>query len=569
MSGNIIGNAPCPKCIARGRDRTGNHLILFKDGGGYCNRCGYKEPPETFTKPQQVSKEPLDAVGLSHVIKKIEENSAILAVTHRGLKLHTCRHFGYRTGLSTADGSTPVAYYSPLYTENKTVQGYKVKTPDKRKWIAGNHKESKMFGWEVCPDRGNKLFIAEGPEDAMSMYQVIYEHVEERFRGRIAVMALQYGAGAADKEILQNMDKIQGYKEVVLCFDMDEAGQQAVDKALTVLDASKVKVARFDLKDANEMLLAGKERDLYFALIQAGPPRPEKIISGDEISLEAISQPLRPGIMTPYPGLNNKIQGLRYGQGAGEVTVICAGTGFGKTTLARELDYHLIKNTDLKVGHIFLEENDIKTAQGLIAIDNNVPLGAFRRDPNVIPEQQRAHSLKTLINNGRTFFMKHWGSLDSSVLVDHMMYLGKVCGCSFIFLDHISLVVSGEQSSSEGERKDLDILMTKLSAFTEESGVSVIAVVHLKRPDKGSYNEGRKVSLTALRGSAGIEQLSHNVLAIEGDQSGDSPNDRILRVLKCREWGDVGEADYLTYHQDTGRLLPKIQNTGGLNYVTN
>lgn len=566
--GNILGNTACPQCVSRGRDKTRNHLMLFKDGGAYCNRCGYTEAPETFTPPEQeVNKEPLDAVGIANVVKKIQENSALHPLTNRGIKLHTCQHFGYRTGLSTADGSTPVAYYAPLFSDKREIMGYKVKTPDKRIWTEGKAKDSMMFGWDVCPDRGNKVFITEGQEDAMSVYQVIYENVEPQYRNRIAVMSLQNGARSAEKELLLNMEKIQGFKEVVLCFDMDEAGAEAVNKSLTVLDHSKVRVARYALKDANEMLKAGKDRELYFDLIQAGPPKPDKIISGNEITLDMISTPLRPGIMTPYPGLNAKIQGLRYGPGAGEVTVICAGTGFGKTTLARELDYHLIKNTNLNIGHIFLEEQDIKTAQGLIAIDNNVPLGAFRKDPSIVPLELRRKSLTALIQNGRTHFMKHWGSLDSSVLIDHMMYLGKVCGCAFIFLDHISLVVSGEQSSSEGERKDLDILMTKLAAFAEESGTSVIAVVHLKRPDKGSYNEGKKVSLTALRGSAAIEQLAHNVLAIEGDQSGNNPNNRVLRVLKCREWGDIGEADLLVYQQDTGRLVNQLDYMRGLDNV--
>ena len=41
----IVGDMPCPECRRNGRDRTGNHLILFEDGGAHCNRCGYKEPP--------------------------------------------------------------------------------------------------------------------------------------------------------------------------------------------------------------------------------------------------------------------------------------------------------------------------------------------------------------------------------------------------------------------------------------------------------------------------------------------------------------------------------------------
>jgi twinkle protein len=69
----------------------------------------------------------------------------------------------------------------------------------------------------------------------------------------------------------------------------------------------------------------------------------------------------------------------------------------------------------------------------------------------------------------------------------------------------------------------------------------------------GSYNDGGKISLSSLRGSAAIEQLSHNVIAIEGDQS-EAPNIRTARVLKNREWGDIGVADTMRYDSSTGRL---------------
>ena len=37
----IIGDTGCPRCIENGGDRTENHLMMFEDGGAYCNRCGY------------------------------------------------------------------------------------------------------------------------------------------------------------------------------------------------------------------------------------------------------------------------------------------------------------------------------------------------------------------------------------------------------------------------------------------------------------------------------------------------------------------------------------------------
>ena len=137
-------------------------------------------------------------------------------------------------------------------------------------------------------------------------------------------------------------------------------------------------------------------------------------------------------------------------------------------------------------------------------------------------------------------------------------YMAVGLGCKVLVLDHISIVVSGlDESAGESERKVIDKLMTKLRQLVEETGVMLLAVVHLKRPDKGkSYNEGRQVSLTDMRGSGGLEQMSDAVISLERNQQGDEPDTALVRVLKNRPIGDCGEAGYVRYAPETGRLLP-------------
>jgi hypothetical protein len=153
----------------------------------------------------------------------------------------------------------------------------------------------------------------------------------------------------------------------------------------------------------------------------------------------------------------------------------------------------------------------------------------------------------------RMSFYNHFGSLEQANLIAKLRYMATVEKCDFIFLDHISIVTSGMESSSEGERKDIDILMTKLASLVQETGVGIIAIVHLKRAKDKSFNEGSAISLNDLRGSAALEQLSFNVLALERDQQAedDAKDSSIIRVLKCRETGDTGVADTLVYNRET------------------
>ena len=148
--------------------------------------------------------------------------------------------------------------------------------------------------------------------------------------------------------------------------------------------------------------------------------------------------------------------------------------------------------------------------------------------------------------------------MENETVMAKLRYYAHACGVDFIFLDHISMVIAGQDD--QNERKSIDKLMTDLAVFCNETGVGVIAVVHLKRKaggkDKG-FNEGGQVSLTDLRGSGGLEQMSWNVVALERNQQDEAEaNFSTVRVLKNREWGFTGECERLFYDANTGRLLP-------------
>lgn len=44
----IIKNEPCHECRKRGHDKTGNHLIRFEDGGGYCSRGHFHDSGKPY-----------------------------------------------------------------------------------------------------------------------------------------------------------------------------------------------------------------------------------------------------------------------------------------------------------------------------------------------------------------------------------------------------------------------------------------------------------------------------------------------------------------------------------------
>ena len=96
--------------------------------------------------------------------------------------------------------------------------------------------------------------------------------------------------------------------------------------------------------------------------------------------------------------------------------------------------------------------------------------------------------------------------------------------------------------------------MTNLRSLVEETGATMFVVSHLKRPEKKGHEEGAQVSLSQLRGSGAIAQLSDMVIGLERNQQGDNPNVLTIRVLKNRFCGLTGVSGYLKYDPETGRL---------------
>tara|TARA_R110001599_G_scaffold1607_2_gene8058 strand:- start:183 stop:578 length:396 start_codon:yes stop_codon:yes gene_type:complete len=116
----------------------------------------------------------------------------------------------------------------------------------------------------------------------------------------------------------------------------------------------------------------------------------------------------------------------------------------------------------------------------------------------------------------------------------------------------VSSMVEGD------ERRAIDNIMTRLRSIVEETGAGLILVSHLRRVDGNRGHEnGVSVSLSHLRGSQSIAQLSDCVIALERDQQSEDPleaNTTHMRVLKSRYTGDVGMASHLLYDRETGRL---------------
>ncbi|MFI4971120.1 MAG: DnaB-like helicase C-terminal domain-containing protein [Hyphomicrobiales bacterium] len=521
------GECPC--------GTSSDAFATYDDGSTWCFRCENKNVPKGFKGTTKAK--PDDAPEEDGNWTPVQGwTEALIA---RGITEETCKKFSYQIGKDKHGNRVHIQNIK----EGGRLTGQKFRTKDKDFfWIGPAAKDPGITGSWMWPSDGRRVCITEGEIDMMSFAQA--------FDLKYHWGSLPNGTGSVEKAILKDYEKLCAFEEIYLSFDDDEPGRKALKKACELLPVGKVKIISLPKNDANAVLTSKEHgpATLVRAFWDAKLYRPDGIREGREFTKERLKQKKAKGYTMPWPRLNSMWLGSR----DGELTTICAGSGIGKTTIVRDLAYHMRVEHGLKIGNIYLEEDNDTSAAAYCALHAGVPLKNILNDPECITDDQWDAALAAVVHDGMMFY-DHFGSLESERLMTMMRYMAA-SGCKRIVLDHISIVTSGLESGSEGERKDIDILMTKLASFVKETGCSVYAIVHLKRSQGKNFNEGGQISLNDMRGSASIEQLSFNVLAVERDQQNEEEKlFAVLRSLKCRITGETGEADRLKWNREKGR----------------
>ncbi|APU03043.1 DNA primase/helicase [Pectobacterium phage PP81] len=540
----FLYHCPCENCGST----DGNSM--FSDGHTFCYVCekwtagdGAKAP-RTQSRPRGGAAMNTESGG-GKVLSFGESNGRYVALTARGISEETCRKAGY--WIAKVNGQNyQVADYRD---QNGVVISQKLRDKDKQFSCKGAHKSDALFGKHLW-NGGKKIVVTEGEIDFLT--------VMELQNCKYPVVSLGHGAKAAKKTCAANYEYFDSFDEIILMFDMDEVGRAAIEEAAPVLPAGKVRVAVLPHKDANECLLQGDSKAVLDQIWNANPWIPDGVVSAqglEERVMENMTSAQSVGFLFDgCPELNERTLGCR----GGEVVMVTSGSGMGKSTFVRQQALAWGTSQGLKVGMAMLEESVEETIEDLLGLHNNKRLRQQTREfkAEYIKSGQFGLDYKALFGSDTFHLYDSFAEAEVDRLLSKLYYMRTGLGCDVIILDHISIVVSASEESDE--RKMIDRLMTKLKGFAKSTGVVLVVICHLKNPPKGkAHEEGRAVSITDLRGSGALRQLSDTVIALERDQQGDDPNVVLVRVLKCRFNGiGVGVAGYMQYNAETGKLEP-------------
>lgn len=462
------------------------------------------------------------------------------ALAGRAISKETCEFFSYSVGTAAGKAVHIADYKDPR--SNKTY-AQKIRGKDKKFYITGDSKKLGLYGqWLWSPTNKLPLVVVEGEMDALSIVEAC---------GRSwPVVSIAKGSKSAAQELENNLEWLLGWRCVILCLDNDEAGQSATQEIIEKLGTSfamdQLKVARLPMKDANEMLVAGKNTELRLCLVKAEAIQVDSVIQLSDL-VDEILEPPKQGLAWPWASLQKRTYGLK----PGDVVVVCAGAGIGKTEFIKDTILHLLHKNE-KVGLLSFEYCPAESAKRLIGSMLNKRIHV----PGVSATREEILQVLSKINEN-LFIYDHKGIFNLDRALSRMKYMAQTLKCKVIALDPFTALTVG----MDDERRDIDKVMPQLKAFAETYGCSLLTGVHLSKPmgSRVGYEEGLRVSPSALRGSQSLQYWPTLILALERNKFDEDPNNRIttkVRVLKDRFTGDAdGLTIELKYDSKSGKLI--------------
>ena len=219
---------PCPDCGS-------SDALAVYDNGTHCFSCnkdrfeekGLDKKPDGF-KLKQVDR------GVLQEISKLNSG----ALPERLINAETAAKYGVKVEYNESTG-VPEKYYFPYYKDG-VITGYKVRGAQKKEFYAlGSLSGAALFGQNLVSDGGRLIIVTEGEMDALAASQMLKDCGKN-----YKIVSIPNGAQSASRALKDNLEFLEKFDTVMLNFDSDEHGLDAVQKAQGLFSPGKVKIMK-------------------------------------------------------------------------------------------------------------------------------------------------------------------------------------------------------------------------------------------------------------------------------------------------------------------------------------
>jgi len=523
----------CPKCASTGGDKHGDNLSVYDDGHAYCFKCSHliKGGKMGNADPIQFKK---DDDSWEHNYR-----GEYYQLPDRKIRAQTLEKYKVKVE-KDAQGKI-IKHHYPYHNKKGEMVGIKTRlVSNKRFFGSGNTSSSNMlFGQEMIKPGGKSVTVCEGELDAMSAY--------EMFGNRFNFVSIGNGVNCTDN-IKANLEWLDSFESVVLCFDDDEAGRESAKKIAPIIGPNKCKILTLNRhKDASDYLISGDDKEFQNEWYNAKAYVVSGVASPDDMR-EALLDYNKTELI-PLPDTFGDLQYMtRGGLAKGELTSIIAHTSIGKTTILNELIYHFATNTDEKIGCFMVEDSIDETLRKVVSVHtgNNIQL---LKPSDIDVDDVMSHAMDIGFGSKVQLYNDGGGSIDIDEMFSKIRYFIKGLGCSVILVDPLHTAIKNLSN------ENIEEVMDRFIKLCKETKACVILSTHTRKPDDGSHPH--KISEYDVKGSGAIPQACHNNILFSRDKLSENDyekNSIRIRVPKLRRTGQTGEAGWTHFNTVTGRL---------------
>lgn len=536
----IESKLPCEACGS-----SDAYHISENDGiqYGHCFTCQHHERLDGNINEAEPMKDK-QTVDYGDALNKIQ---SFQSITLKDRKINSGVTGKYGVVSFLGSKVEEISRYYPIYSEGKLVAYKERKLPKEFRIVGSSRGNIELFGQRLWTNGGKLLIITVGEEDAMASYQITSKFSKSG-KGYSSVSVVN-GANAT-KNIKSNLEWIEKFDKVIFAVDQEELDLSQAEKWCDLITIGKGHIAKFEGKDASDMLKLGKEEEYMDALRNARKHIGEgTVFSGLSFSsfheqsaeIDCVSYPTILGLDDLLPGFVK-----------GKTDILVAPVKTGKTTIVNHFIYELIKQGE----KVALFSTEI-SAKNILKKLMSLHLETNLRTEGSENLKKHADSYKELFGSDDSDSSLIIDTCESIMTVDDVTRRARQYALGYdvkyIFVDNLT----GFYKKLADEGKELHVankLALELTNFAKTYEIYTCLVLHTRKKMESANSKYQSdITIDSVYGSGDAVRWCDNVIAITKAEHKDEGQDGFitqLRVLASRD-NRTGSGNKLQYNPKT------------------
>lgn len=346
------------------------------------------------------------------------------------------------------------------------------------------------------------------PDVPMITDFLAHRKVLESLGGVLFIQQLKNEAESVSEE------QFNAYTKKLLSNINREKTKKELKEALSELENPEIQLQQFVNSLFEKIDFVNAESPETFETISKSA---EEVFKEIELK-ESGALPEFAGISTGYPTLDKITKGLK----GGEVTIIAARPGVGKTAFALNLATNAALITKKPILYYSLEMSNKMISKRVISIISGIPQEAIQTAK--LDEKEKALLLATKkIIEHVNIELKNTGVITSQSISSEVKKYHKKTPVGAVVIDYLQLISS---DNKENRTQQISEISRNLKLLATELDIPVIALSQMSRSSEQRQN--KRPLLSDLRESGAIEQDASLIAFIQQEEALDFENDEAL-----------------------------------------